>query len=102
MTSASPTRRLLHSPPMRRVQLVAGVLLMIFGPLIGGPLPGPLGIIGFATGLALVLRNSLWARRRYIMFRRRHPRWGHWTEVALRRRPLRHKAKQADKPANAG
>lgn len=54
-------------------QLIVGWLLMILGPLIGGPLPGPFGIIGFAAGLILVLRNSRWARRFFIRLKRRHP-----------------------------
>ena len=92
----------MRSPPMRLVQVVAGVLLLTLGPIIGGPLiPGPFGVISAAAGLALVLRNSAWARRRYVMFKRRHPKWGHWTEVALRRRPLRQPAQQADQPADA-
>lgn len=102
MQRSTPIRRFMRSPAMRRVQLVIGVILLIFGPIIGGPLPGPGGVIGFAAGLALVLRNSAWARRRYIMFRRRHPKWGHWTEVALRRRPLRQRLKQASEAADAG
>ena len=89
MSSHSALARVLRSPAMRTAQFVVGVILMILGPLIGGPLPGPLGIVAFAAGLALVLRNSPWARRRYVMFKRRHPRWGHWADVALRRRPWR-------------
>ena len=92
MSSPSALARVLRHPAMRTTQLVAGVMLMILGPLIGGPLPGPLGIVAFAAGLALVLRNSPWARRRYVMFKRRHPRWGHWADVALRRRAWRRAA----------
>jgi len=95
-------RSFMRSPPMRLAQVAVGVLLLTIGPIIGGPLiPGPFGILSAAAGLALILRNSPWARRRYIVFKRRYPRWGHWTEVALRRRPLRQKAQQADQPADA-
>ncbi|MFC3712782.1 hypothetical protein ACFOMD_09390 [Sphingoaurantiacus capsulatus] len=87
MTAYRP--RFLRSPTLRIAQLVAGGLLMILGPLIGGPVPGPWGVIAFAAGLTLVLRSSAWAKRRYVMFKRRHPRWGHWSDVALRRRPWR-------------
>ena len=89
MRSPSNFTRFMRSPTMRMAQLLAGGLLMTLGPLIGGPLPGPIGILAFAAGLALVLRNSPWARRRYVLFKRRHPRWGHWADVALRRRPWR-------------
>jgi len=54
-------------------QLIVGWLLLILGPLIGGPLPGPFGVVGFAAGLILVLRNSRWARRFFIRLKRRHP-----------------------------
>jgi hypothetical protein len=96
MSHPSSLSLFMRRPAMRMAQLVAGVLLMTLGPLIGGPLPGPLGIISFAAGLALVLRSSRWARRRYVMFKRRHPRWGHWTEVALRRRSWRRQPATAD------
>lgn len=69
-------------------QLVAGFLLIIFAPIIGGPiLPGPFGFLGFALGLALVLRHSRMARRIYIRFKRRWPHWGRWTDWGLRRGP---------------
>ena len=71
-------------------EMTAGVLLMIFGPIIGGPLiPGPLGFIGFAMGLALVLRNSRSARKRYIVAKRRYPRTARWLDLGLRRRKRR-------------
>lgn len=57
----------------RWAQLIIGWLLLVLGPLIGGPFPGPFGIIGFVAGLILVLRNSRWARRRFIRLKRRYP-----------------------------
>lgn len=57
----------------RWTKLVLGWALLVFGPLVGGPLPGPFGIVGFAAGLILVLRNSRWARRFFIRIQRRHP-----------------------------
>lgn len=65
--------RLLLVEIWRWTQLGVGWLLMILGPLVGGPLPGPFGVIGFAAGLILVLRNSRWARRYFIRLKRRHP-----------------------------
>lgn len=72
---------------MRLVQLAAGLVLMLFGPIIGGslPVPFPVGLVLFGSGLALVLRNSLWARWRYVRWKRRHPRAGKLTEFGLQR-----------------
>jgi hypothetical protein len=68
-----------------RIALIAlGVLLMITAPLVG-PLPGPGGSILFVVGLGLVLRNSLWAKRRYVLFKRRYPKSGGWADWGLRR-----------------
>lgn len=58
----------------RWTKLVLGWVLMVAGPVVGGPLPGPFGIVGFAAGLILVLRNSRWARRFFIRIKRRYPR----------------------------
>ena len=70
----------------------------------GPPLPGPGGIFFLAPGLALVLKTSLWAKKRYVHFKKWEPnipyvrfeRWrprlarrrvapGSWTDWALRR-----------------
>ena len=85
MRNASVLHRILRSEAMRRVQIGIGTLLLILGPLVGGPLPGPLGVIAFAIGLTLVLRNSLWARRRYVIYKRRYPKIGYWFDKGLRR-----------------
>ena len=85
---------ILASEPMRLTQLAVGWILMIVGPLIGGPLPGPLGFIFFGAGLALVLRNSRWARRRYTMLKKRYPKVGGWSDWALRRRVKSGQTKQ--------
>lgn len=76
-----------RSPARRGAEIAAGVLLMIFAPIIGGPIiPGPFGFIGFAMGLALVLRNSRWSRKRYILWKRRYPKTARWVDLGLRRR----------------
>lgn len=90
MPSPSPFRRFMRSPPMRMLQVGVGAILVIFGPLILGPTtPGPFGTLAFAGGLVLMLRNSRWARRRYVILKRRHPKFGHYAEIALRRRRKR-------------
>ena len=61
-----------------------GVLLLILAPIVGA-LPGPGGIIIAGIGLALILKTSMWARRRYVRFKRWQPKAGRWTDWALRR-----------------
>jgi hypothetical protein len=38
------------------------------------------------AGLALVLKTSMWAKRRYVRFKRWQPKAGRWADWALRRR----------------
>ena len=64
---------------------VLGVLL-ILGGLIFGPLPIIPGYLMIAAGLALVLKTSMWAKRRYVKFKRWQPKAGRWTDWALQRR----------------
>src|SRR4051794_3088307 len=61
-----------------------GVLLIVMGILIS-PLPGPGGIFLIAPGVALILKTSMWAKRRYVKFKRWQPKAGRWTDWALRR-----------------
>ena len=86
---------------------IVGMLLIAVGLLVG-PIPGPRGLIFGVPGLILVLKSSLWAKRRYVHFKRWQPkvpslrfeRWrpkietrqitpGRWTDWALRRRSAR-------------
>jgi hypothetical protein len=78
---------LISSEPWRVVQLGFGLVLMIVGPILGSavPIPIPFGLVLFGFGLALVLRNSGWARRRYVRWKRRYPRAGKITEFGLQR-----------------
>ena len=80
---------LVRSQPFRVFQLVLGVLLMLVAPIIGIPTPGPLGIFIFGFGFALVLRNSRWARRRYLRYTRRYPRVRRAVDFGLRRKRKR-------------
>ena len=69
-----------------RTTLVAiGFLLMIVAP-VAGVIPGPGGIFVFAAGLALALKYSDWAKRKYVVFKRAHPKKGEWADWGLRRR----------------
>ncbi len=67
---------------------VIGVMLMIAAIPVGA-LPGPGGIFVFAAGLALVLKTSMWAKRRYVHFKRWQPKAGGWLDWGLRRRSFR-------------
>ncbi len=71
-------------PAVRTGLLCLGVLLMAISPLFG-VLPGPGGILVFAGGLALVLKYSGWAKRKYVALKRRHPRKGAWADWGMRR-----------------
>lgn len=83
---SSPTRwsSLRQKPAVRYALLGLGAVFLLVTPLLG-PLPGPGGIFTFAIGLGLVLQNSVWARRRYVRFKRKQPRMGRWADKGLRR-----------------
>ena len=69
---------------MRTALFALGILLMITGIAIG-PLPGPGFLIVFPLGLMLCLQNSAWAKRVYVRFKWRHPRYAGWTDRVMRR-----------------
>jgi len=78
-------------PEIRRIALLCvGGVLIVASPAVG-VLPGPGGILVFALGLALLLRNSRRMKRRYVMAKKRWPRLGRWCDRGLwrRRKPLR-------------
>ena len=68
------------------------VLLFVFAPLVGA-VPGPVGVVVAGIGLAMVLKTSAWAKRRYVRFKRWQPKVGGWTDWALRRQSARRRAK---------
>lgn len=65
---------LVRSEPFRVFQILLGLLLLPVALLVGVVSPAPIGIFVAGAGVALVLRNSRWARRRYLGYTRRHPR----------------------------
>ncbi|MEO7276637.1 MAG: PGPGW domain-containing protein [Sphingomicrobium sp.] len=96
-------RALLDSPIAEWVMFAAGVLLVILGVLLA-PLPGPGGIFFVAPGLALILKTSMWAKRRYVRVKRWQPTAGRWMDWTLRRGSARRrealiKARSGGKPA---
>ncbi len=92
---------LIQSQPFRVFQMVLGFLLMAVGPLLLAPTPGPFGTIVFAFGFALILRNSPWARRKYVRYSRRYPRVQKMINFGLRRKQKRKPALVAQPSAEA-
>jgi hypothetical protein len=80
---------LVRSQPFRVFQLFLGGFLMLASPIIGIATPGPLGILIFGVGFALVLRNSRWVRKRYVRHTRRYPRVQRAVNFGLRRKTKR-------------
>jgi hypothetical protein len=80
--------RLSDNRTFQWAMIILGWGLMILAPLIGW-LPGPGGLILFPIGLALVLKNSHWAKRQYAKHAKRHPEYGEWANWAMRRKRFR-------------
>lgn len=84
MAKRSLYQRMRSNAQVRLGLFLLGLLLMLVGVAIG-PLPGPGFLILFPLGLMLCLQNSAWAKRRYVAFKRRHPRYGAWTDRVMGR-----------------
>ena len=62
---------------MSVVYQIAGFLLILFGlPLFWTPIP--IGLIMIASGVALIISNSDWARERVRTMRRFNPGFDRW------------------------
>jgi hypothetical protein len=85
MIDRAQWKRWLTHPIVDWTVFVVGVLLILLSPVVGA-LPGPGGIFVLALGLAMVLRTSSWARRRYVAFKKWQPKAGRWTDWGLRRK----------------
>lgn len=85
MISRKQWRRFIDHPVVEWSIFAIGVILILLSPL-AGVIPGPGGIFVFAIGLAMVLKTSMWAKRRYVRFKRWQPKAGHWADWGLRRR----------------
>ena len=81
-------RRFMDHPVVEWSLFVLGVILLVVSPLVG-VIPGPGGIVVAGIGLALVLKTSMWAKRRYVRFKRSQPKAGRWADWALRRQSAR-------------
>jgi hypothetical protein len=100
MITRARLRRLRDTRLVQSLLFGLGVLLLITAPLIS-PLPGPGGFLFAAAGLTLVLRTSLWAKRRYVRFKRWQPKAGHWFDWGLRRGSARRRKALADEKERA-
>jgi hypothetical protein len=85
MITREQWRQFMDNPIVEWGLLLLGVLLLIVSPLVG-VIPGPGGLVVAGIGLALILKTSLWAKRRYVKFKRWQPKAGRWTDWALQRR----------------
>ncbi len=99
-------RAWLEHPWVEMLLFVIGVLLIIASP-VAGIIPGPGGIFVFAAGLALVLKTSMWAKRRYVHFKRWQPKAGAWSDWGLRRASAKRreelrKARESGQPEALG
>ncbi len=73
-----------NSNAYRWFMLLLGWLLVIGSPLLG-PLPGPGPLVILPIGLAIILKHSLWAKKRYARAARRYPDYANWANWAMRR-----------------
>jgi len=85
MMTRDQWRKFLDQPWVEWGIFSLGVVLIILGIIIS-PLPGPGGVFLIAPGAALILKTSMWAKRRYVKFKRWQPKAGRWTDWALQRR----------------
>ena len=76
--------KFLDNPIVEWSIFALGVVLLIVSPLVG-VIPGPGGITVAGIGLALILKTSMWAKRRYVRVKRWQPKAGRWMDWALRR-----------------
>ena len=88
MISREQWRTFIDHPVVEWTIFAVGLLLIILSPL-AGVIPGPGGVFVFAIGLAMVLKTSMWAKRRYVRFKRKQPKIGRWADWGLRRRSAR-------------
>lgn len=77
--------QMVRSEPFRVFQILLGLLLMAAAGIVGLLSPAPIGIVIFGAGVALVFRNSRWARRHYLLYTRQYPRVRRAVDFGLRR-----------------
>lgn len=70
----------------RLAAMMLGALIIVAGIIIA-PLPGPFGLPIALVGLAMILRNSFWAKRQFIRAQYRRPKFVYPFRRLLRKRP---------------
>jgi len=88
MSTRDQWRKFIDNPVVEWTLFAVGLVLLIVSPLVGA-IPGPGGIIVAGIGLALILKTSMWAKRRYVKFKRWQPKVGRWADWGLQRRSAR-------------
>ncbi len=73
-----------RNPAVKTGLFATGCVLLAASPAVG-VIPGPGGVVVAAAGLTLMLRNSRWAKRQYVRFKRWQPKAGGWFDWGLRR-----------------
>jgi hypothetical protein len=102
MISRAQWDRFIDHPVVEWTIFAVGVVLILLSP-VAGAIPGPGGIFVFAIGLAMVLKTSMWAKRRYVHFKRWQPKAGRWADWGLRRRSaLRRERLRKEREARDG
>jgi hypothetical protein len=94
-------RRFIDHPVVEWALFALGVVLLVLSPLVGA-IPGPGGVIVAGIGLALVLKTSMWAKRRYVKFKRWQPKAGRWTDWALQRGSAKRREALRNGPRSGG
>ena len=81
-------------PMIRLSLLVTGFALLAAAPLVG-VVPGPGGVFLAAAGIILILRNSRWARRRFVRLKAQWPRAGDFIDRILIRGSAKRRRQRA-------
>lgn len=71
---------------VRFLAMLLGAAIMVLGFAIA-PLPGPFGLPIAVVGMMLVLRNSVWAKRKFIKLQHARPNWVYPIRRLMRREP---------------
>ena len=80
-------------PAVQWTMFGVGLLLVIISPLLGA-LPGPGGVIVFGLGLGMMLKTSMWAKRRYVRFKKWQPKIARLTDWGLMRKSPKRRAER--------